>query len=107
MVDFVGSLFGLLVRLGLLVAGLVFFAGLVTIAWVLLMIWLLRSLWSKLTGRPVTPWVFQFNRRPPWQRADPGFGAARSSSAEDVIDAEVRDVNVVTDVEPKRIDPPR
>jgi hypothetical protein len=107
MTELIGSLLGLLVRLGLLVAGLAFFGGLVFIAWVLLMVWMLRSLWAKLTGQPVTPWIFQFNRRPPWQRADQGFGAARSSSADDVIDAEVRDVNVVTDIEPKRIDPPR
>jgi hypothetical protein len=76
---------------------------------VLLSVWLLRALWAKVTGQPVRPWVFQMNRRPPWQQAErgAGFGGAPSQASGDVIDAEARDVNVVTDIEPKRIDPPR
>jgi hypothetical protein len=107
MTDLVGSLFGLVVRLALLVAGLLFVAALVSLALLLLLVWMLRALWAKLTGQPVTPWVFEFNRRPPWQRADQGDGSMSPRSADNVIDAQVRDVDVVTDVEPKRIDPPR
>jgi hypothetical protein len=107
MAEFVKSLIGLAVRLTLVLAGLVFFASMLAAGLVVLALWLLRALWAKVTGQSVRPWVFQMNRRPPWQRPPQGFGAASTEAANDVIDAEVRDVNVVTDVEPKRIDPPR
>lgn len=109
MAEFVRSLLALMVRLGLLLAGLVFFASVLAAGTVLLMVWLLRGLWAKVTGQPVRPWVFQMNRRPPWQQGDrgTGFGGAQAPSSDNVIDAEARDVTVVTDVEPKRIDPPR
>lgn len=104
MADFVGSILGLMLRLGLLLAGLLFVASVLGAGLVLLAVWLLRALWAKVTGQPVRPWVFQMNRRPPWQRAERG---APSHASDDVIDAEARDVTVVTDVEPKRIDPAR
>lgn len=109
MAEFVRSILGLMLRVGLLLAGLVFFASVLAAGLVLLSVWLLRAMWAKVTGKPVQPWVFQMNRRPPWQQADPGagFGSAPSHASDDVIDAEVRDVSVVTDVEPKRIDPSR
>jgi hypothetical protein len=106
MAEFVKSLLGLIVRLSLVLAGLVFFASLMTLALVLLLVWLLRSFWAKLTGQTVTPWVFRYNRQPPWQRADQNFGKSPTQAQDDVIDADVCDVNVVTDVEPKRIDRP-
>jgi len=108
MAEFVRSILGLMLRLGLLLAGLVFFASILAAGVLLLSVWLLRALWAKLTGKPVKPWVFQMNRRPPWQQAGrgTGFGGATRAS-DDVIDAEARDVTVVTDVEPKRIDPSR
>ncbi|TXT33207.1 MAG: hypothetical protein FD135_5538 [Comamonadaceae bacterium] len=108
MLDFVTSLLGLIIRLGLLLAGLVFFASLMAAGMVLLLLWLLRALWARLTGKPVMPWVFKFNRRPPWQqqagRGD-GFGNSPASSRDDVVDVQATDVSVVTDVEPKRIEP--
>lgn len=106
MAEFVRSLLGLVVRVGLLLAGLVFFASLLAAGMLFLTVWLLRALWAKVTGQPVRPWVFQMNRRPPWQQGHPG-GTGRAPSSADVIDAEARDVSVVTDVEPKRIDPSR
>lgn len=106
MADVVKSLLGLVVRLGLLLAGLVFFASLLAAGAVLLSMWLLRALWAKVTGRAVQPWVFQMNRRPPWQQADRGANPQAQSSA-DVIDAEVKVVADVTDVSIKRIDPSR
>lgn len=109
MADLVRSLLGLIIRLGLLLAGLVFFASLLAAGMVLLLIWLMRALWARLTGQAVQPWVFRFNRRPPWQqqagRGD-GFGNSPASSRDDVVDVQATDVSVVTDVEPKRIDPP-
>ena len=109
MADFVRSILGLVLRLGLLVAGLVFFASVLAAGLLFLALWLLRALWAKVTGKPVQPWVFQMNRRPPWAQGGrgAGFGAPQAKSSEDVIDAEVRDVSVVTDVEPKRIDSSR
>lgn len=107
--DFVRSILALMLRLGLLLAGLVFFASVLAVGLLLLSLWLLRALWAKITGKPVQPWVFQMMRRPPWQQGGrgSGFGGAPQPSTDDVIDAEVRDVSVVTDVEPKRIDPMR
>lgn len=106
MADLVKSVLGFVLRLGLLLAGLVFFASVLAAGVLLLSVWLVRALWAKVTGQPVQPWVFQMNRRPPWQRADRsgGFGASAAPSSADVIDAQVRDVSVVTDVEVKRID---
>ena len=107
MAEFVRSILGFVLRLGLLLAGLVFVASMLAAGLLLLALWLLRAFWAKLTGQPVRPWVFQMNRRPPWQQAQPGSGAGRAPSSAEVIDAEARDVTVVTDVEPKQIDPSR
>jgi hypothetical protein len=105
--DFFLKLLGLLVRVGLLLAGLVVFASLLTVAFLLLMIWLLRALWAKLTGQPVNPFAFKVNRQAVWQRFYRGSSKQQSSvfSDAEVLDADVCDVTVVTDVEPKRIEP--
>jgi hypothetical protein len=103
--DVVRSVLGLMLRLGLLLAGLVFFASLMAMAAVVLALWLLRALWATVTGRPVQPWVFKMSRRPPWQRG--GFPGAPPSQADNVVDAEVRvrpEEADVTDVQPKRIE---
>jgi len=104
----VNALLGLVVRLVLFLAGLVFIASLVSLGLVLLLVWMLRYFWARLTGQAVTPWVFRFNRQPPWQRSGRGFGfgSPPQHPQDDVVDAEVCDVTVVTDVEPKRIEPP-
>lgn len=106
MADFVRFSLSLVVRVGLLLAGLVFFASLLAAGMVLLSVWLLRALWAKITGKPVLPWVFQMNRRPPWQKAGQGtgFSTAQTHAGADVIDAEVTEVSDVTDVRIKRID---
>ena len=103
MAEFLRSLLGWVVRFGLLLAGLVFFASVIAVGMLFLGVWLLRALWAKVTGQPVRPWVFQMNRRPPWQQAHQS-GPGRAQSAADEIDTKARDVSVVTDVEPKRID---
>jgi len=106
--DLLLSLLGFVVRIGLFLAGLVFFASLLVAALLVLAVWLLRALWAKLTGRPVSPWTFQVNRQAVWDRfyRRPSGHGATASRDDDVVDAQVRDVNVVTDVEPKRITPP-
>ena len=110
MTDLIQSLLKVMLRLVLLAAGLVFFASMLFAAAVLLMLWLTRALWAKLTGRPVAPWVFKMGRQPPWQRD--GFpGRRQAPAADNVVDADVREVSArpqssdVTDVEPKRIGP--
>lgn len=102
------KLLGFVVRFGLLFAGLVFFASLMAAGLFILILWLLRASWAKLTGQPVSAWTFQVNRQAMWQRFNQGgFGQPRGAAtrADDVVDAEVTDVTVVTDVQPKRITP--
>ena len=108
--DVIRSVLGLMLRLALLLAGLVFFASMLVAAAVLLALWMARALWARLTGRPVTPWVFKMSRQPPWQRG--GFsGHSQPPTPDNVVDADVREVGPrsessdVTDVEPKRIGP--
>ena len=103
--ELVRSVFGLIVRVGFLVAGLVFFLSLMAAASLLLMVWLLRALWARLTGQPVTPWAFKVNREAMWNRfyrapgqgptSRPGAGSSPRRNDDDVID-----------VEPKEIKPP-
>jgi hypothetical protein len=105
--DVIRSVLGLILRLGLLLAGLVFFVSLMVMAGVVLVLWLLRALWATVTGRPVQPWVFKMSRQPPWQRG--GFTGTSPNRDDNVVDAEVRvrpDESDVTDVQPKRIERP-
>ena len=51
--EVVRSVLGLILRVGLLLAGLVFFASLMVMASVVLLFWLLRAMWATVTGRPV------------------------------------------------------
>ncbi len=107
MAEFVRSFAGLMVRLVLLLAGLVFFASVLATGFVVLSVWLLRALWAKVTGKPVQPWIFQMNRQTAWQHFyQRGQGQqAQAADPGNVVDAEAKDVTVVTDVEPKRITP--
>lgn len=97
----VRSVFGLILRVGLLLAGLVFFVSLLLAASLVLLVWLLRALWARLTGQAVQPWTFRFNRQAMWNRfyrppaQGPGAGPGSRRDDSDVID-----------VEPKEIKPP-
>ena len=92
-----------IVRLGLLLAALIFMASLMLVAGLLLAMWLLRAMWAKLSGRPVQPWVFKMHRSDMWQRAYRASARGGPGKAPlDVIDAEVRDITDVADVEQKR-----
>ncbi len=107
MTDLLMRLLGLIVRLGLLLAGLVFFAALLAAALLILLLWLLRALWAKLTGQPVSPWTFQVNRQAMWQRfyGHAGQPQRPAEPSDSVVDAEAVDVTTVTDVQVKRITP--
>lgn len=99
----IGTIFGVMVRLAMLLAGLVFLASVLVAAVVLLTVWLLRALWARLTGQPVSPWTFQVNRQAMWRRfyRPPGQGGSPRRDDSNVIDAElkeIREVKGTTDV---------
>lgn len=91
------TIFGLVLRVVLLLAGLVVVASLFAAALVLLLVWLLRATWARLTGQPVSPWRFQFDREAMVNRfyRAPGQGRAPRHDVSDVIDAEIKEVKDV------------
>jgi hypothetical protein len=101
----VRSVLGLILRVGLLVAGLVFFLSLLAAASLLLMVWLLRALWARLTGQPVSPWTFKVNREAMWNRFYRAPGQ-RPTAHTGSGPSPRRDDSDVIDVEPKEIKPP-
>lgn len=88
------TIFSVLVRTTLLLAGLVFLASLLLAALVLAALWLLGALWARLTGRPVSPWTFRVDRHALWQRfyRPPGRTPARQRDDANVIDVEPREI---------------
>ena len=93
-------LFGLILRAVLMLAGLVFVGSLLLAGSLVLLLWLVRALWAKLTGRPVNAWTFQINRQAVMDRfyRAPGQGGASHPDDSDVIDAEVKEVKDVIEV---------
>ncbi len=61
--EFVGGVLRLVLRLVLVAMGLVLFLSLLAAALGLALVWALRAGWSRLTGRPVTPWVMRMDPR--------------------------------------------
>jgi len=105
--ELIVKVLGWVLRIGLALAGLVFFVSLLAAGLLVLLVWLLRALWAKLTGKPVSPWTFKVDRQAAMGRFYRRHGSARGAPmSDDVVDADVRDVSVVTDVEPKRITRP-
>lgn len=87
------TIFSVLVRTALLLAGLVFLASLLLAALLLAALWLLSAAWARLTGRPVSPWTFRVDRQALWQRfyRPPGRAPARQRDDANVIDVEPRE----------------
>ena len=96
------TIFSVIFRVVLLLAGLVFLASLLGAALLLLVVWLLRALWARLTGQPVSPWTFQINRQAMMNRFYRGPGATGAGRRDDadVIDAEVVEVIEVKEIKP-------
>lgn len=95
--NFIDQIFQLLFRMAMLLAGLVFFASLLVVAGSLLGLWLLRALWARVTGQPVSPWVFKVDPRAQWNRfnrapGDGGAGRADSGNGADIEDVVARDI---------------
>ena len=99
------TVFNLLLRLVLLVAGLVFAASLLFAAVLFMLLWGLRALWARITGQPVAPFIMRVDPRT-------GFGqvfrgrAGMPQSGEPPRDVPVgrRSLPDIEDVEAK---PPR
>jgi hypothetical protein len=66
--DLIAAVIRFVLRVVLLVMALVFIASLLLAAVLLLAVWGLRRLWARLTGRPVSPWVFRVDPRAQWSR---------------------------------------
>ena len=121
------QIFRLVFRAAVLLAGLVFFSSLLVVAMLLLGLWLLRALWARLTGQPVSPWMFRVDPRAQWNRfnrrgdghaqdfgraqkfgraARPGPGSGPVADRADVVDVvDGVDVADVTDVVAREIEP--
>ena len=101
MIELLRVAVGVIVKVAILVASLIFLACVLALALILVGVWLLRAVWAKLTGQPVNPWTFQFNRPTMWSRFYQPAKPQRSHVAK-----RRRDDAVVIDVEPKAIKPP-
>lgn len=105
MTNWFGAFLGLVLRLGLLLAGLVFVVTILMVAGLLLVLWMLRAMWAKLTGQPVSPWRFQMHRQANWQRFYRGQSNPSAVEPEPAGESSPRRLDAdVTDVKIKRID---
>ena len=93
-------LFKLILRLVLLAAGLVFALCLLVAAGALLAVWGVRMGWARLTGRPVTPFIFRMDPRAGFGRVYRGAGPAAPREDEAVRPVR-RPIGDITDVVPK------
>lgn len=57
------TVFNVLLRLVLLLAGLVFAASLLFVALLFMLLWGLRALWARMTGQPVAPFIMRVDPR--------------------------------------------
>ena len=57
------TVFNLLLRLVLLLAGFVFAASLLFVAVLFMLLWGLRALWARITGQPVAPFIMRVDPR--------------------------------------------
>lgn len=96
------TIFDVIFRLLLLLAGLVFLASLLLAALFLLAVWLVRALWARLMGQAVSPWTFQVNRQALWNRfyRAPGPGRTPKRNESDVIDAEIKQITEIKEIKP-------
>ncbi len=99
------TLFTFLIRLVLLAAGLVFAASLLAVMTLVAAAWGLRYGWARLTGRPVTPFVFRMDPRAGFGQVYRGRWQGGATPAPgSPLRPERRELGDVTDVEAK---PPR
>ena len=99
------TVFKLILRLVLLVAGLVFVASLVLAAVLFFALWSLRAAWAFLIGKPIVPFVWRVDTRT-------GFGSVfrgRSVAAPtaDVAPTAPLGRRQLPDIEDVEVKPPR
>lgn len=95
------TVFRVILRLVLLVAGLLFAASLALAVLVLLAFWGLRMVWARLTGQPVTPFVMRVDPRGGFNRMYRGASARPASEPGPSEPVRRRQIADVTDVEVK------
>lgn len=105
MSDLIAGIVRFVLRVVLLLMGLVFVTSLLLAAVLLLMVWGVRRLWARLTGQPVSPWVFRVNPRAQWSRfyhaADQWPAHLSKSGREGETRRKLQDVQDVEVKEPK------
>lgn len=102
--DFVSILLRIFFLLLALSLGALFFGFFLMLAVGLALVWGGRRLWAKVTGKPVEPWVFQFDPRAGfrraygsvWSKAPPSASARRYTP-----DGRLTRQDDITDVTPK------
>ena len=98
-------IFTVLLRLVLLAAGLLFAASLLVVAILFMLAWGLSAVWTRLTGRPVMPFVMRVHPREGFsqvfraRQGTPRTGGSRGPEAPqrreqpaDVVDVEAKQV---------------
>ncbi|RYF43904.1 MAG: hypothetical protein EOO25_01550 [Comamonadaceae bacterium] len=94
-------LFKLILRLVLLAAGLLFALVLLVGAGALLAVWGVRMGWARLTGRPVTAFVFRMDPRAGFGRVYRGAGGQAAPQEAASAHPVRRPIADITDVVPK------
>lgn len=67
--DFIAALLRLVALSVALIVGAVFFVVFVLLAVCFGIYWAIARLWARVTGKPVKPWVFQFNPQAGFRKA--------------------------------------
>jgi hypothetical protein len=94
-------LFKLILRLVLLAAGLVVAFCLLVAAGALLAVWGMRMGWARLTGRPVTPFIFRVNPRAGFGRVYRGTAPTGAPAQAEAAGSGRKPIADITDVVPK------
>lgn len=94
-------IFKLILRLVLLAAGLAFALCLLVAAAALLAVWGARAGWARLTGRPITPFVFRMDPRAGFGRVYRGAGERAATGQDGPVHPARRPIADITDVVPK------
>lgn len=88
------TIFNVMFRVVLLLAGLVFMTSLLLAALMMMGVWLMQALWARLTGQPVRAWTFRVNPQATWNRfyRPPGSGRPNARDDSDVVDVKIKEV---------------
>lgn len=102
--DFLFALLRAMLVLAALVAGAFFFVFFFMLALAVGLVWGVRRLWARVTGRPVSPWIFKFDPRAGFRRGYSGVWESASkaqTSRQNAHGGRIATDADVTDVTPK------